>query len=187
MTTAACTQTSVPDRVRVNIIQGEARVDDRPEVVITTLLGSCVAACIRDAGAGVGGMNHFLLPGEASQGSGRMESYGLYLMEVLVNGLLKRGARRAALEAKIFGGARTMEGLSDIGAKNVDFARRFLALEGIAFAGGSVGGLVGRRIEYWPVSGRARQILMEPTDRRAFVRPVQPLKIADTSGDLELF
>lgn len=184
---AARASASAPERVRINIVQGEAKVDDRPEVVLTTLLGSCVSACIRDAGAGVGGMNHFLLPGEASAAGGRVESYGLYLMEVLINGLLKRGARRHALEAKLFGGARTMDGLSDIGAKNADFARRFLAMEGIAYAGGSVGGLVGRRIEYWPVSGRARQVLMEQTDRRAFALPVQPAQPADTLGDLELF
>lgn len=187
MTMSAQAHMSAPDRVRINIIQGEACVDDRPQVVLTTLLGSCIAACIRDPGAGVGGMNHFLLPGEASTAGGRVESYGLYLMELLVNGLLKKGARRHALEAKIFGGARTMDGLSDIGGRNAEFARKFLALEGIAHVGGSVGGLVGRRIEYWPVSGRARQILMEQTDRRAFVRPVQPVQPIDTSGDLELF
>lgn len=184
---AARSLPSAPDRVRVNIIQGEARVDDRPQVVLTTLLGSCVAACIRDAGAGVGGMNHFLLPGEGAAANGRVESYGLYLMEVLVNGLLKRGARRHALEAKLFGGARTMDGLSDIGSKNVEFAQRFLALEGIAHVGGSTGGMVGRRIEYWPVTGRARQILMEQTDRRAFAAPSRPVQPADSSGDLELF
>lgn len=187
MSHAAHASTSAPGRVRINLIQGEVQVDDRPEAYISTLLGSCVAACIRDPGAGIGGMNHFLLPGGATASSGRVESYGLYLMELLINGLLKKGARRHALEAKLFGGARTMDGLSDIGAKNVDFARRFLSVEGIAFAGGSVGGLVGRRIEYWPVSGRARQILMEQTDRQAFVRHVRPVQASDSSGDLELF
>lgn len=179
--------TGEPARRRINLIQGEALVDDRPEVVLTTLLGSCVAACIRDPGAGVGGMNHFLLPGEGSDSSGRVQSYGLYLMELLINGLLKKGARRHALEAKLFGGARTMEGLSDVGAKNIEFASRFLSTEGITLRGGSTGGLQGRRIEFWPVSGRARQILLEPADRQAFVRPPAADPKLESAGDLELF
>ncbi|WP_061929651.1 chemotaxis protein CheD [Aureimonas sp. AU22] len=177
------------DRLRINLIQGEAQVDDRPNVVFTTLLGSCIAACIRDPGAGVGGMNHFLLPGDGlGSSSTGVQSYGLYLMELLVNGLLKKGARKHALEAKIFGGARTMEGLSDIGAKNASFAKRFLDLEGISYVGGSVGGTQGRRIEFWPVSGRARQILMEPTDK-ALPRIMAPVPVAPPQGggDLELF
>ncbi|RIX98835.1 chemotaxis protein CheD [Aureimonas flava] len=177
------------DRLRINLIQGEAQVDDRPNVVFTTLLGSCIAACIRDPGAGVGGMNHFLLPGDGAGGSSTsMQSYGLYLMELLVNGLLKKGARKHALEAKLFGGARTMVGLSDIGAKNAGFARRFLELEGISHVGGSLGGAQGRRIEFWPVSGRARQILMEPTDK-AIPKIMAPVPVAPPlgGGDLELF
>ncbi|GGE17878.1 putative chemoreceptor glutamine deamidase CheD [Aureimonas endophytica] len=177
---------------RVHIIQGEAKVDTDPDVVMTTLLGSCVAACIRDPGAGVGGMNHFLLPGDMNAGAQtQSESYGLYLMELLVNGLLKKGARRHALEAKLFGGARTVDGLSDIGAKNGAFAKRFLEMEGIAYVGGDLGGDQGRRIEYWPHSGRARQILMEKTVA-APRRPVAPAPAfrpapMPAGGDLELF
>lgn len=181
--------TPSPDRIRINLIQGEAQVDDRPNVVFTTLLGSCIAACIRDPGAGVGGMNHFLLPGDGvGSSSTSMQSYGLYLMELLVNGLLKKGARKHALEAKLFGGARTMEGLSDIGGKNAEFAKRFLQLEGISYVGGSLGGTQGRRIEFWPVSGRARQILMEPTDK-AMPKIMMPAPVAppQSGGDLELF
>lgn len=174
---------------RVHLIQGEAKVDSDPKVVMTTLLGSCVAACMRDPGAGVGGMNHFLLPGDGGSGSVQSESYGLYLMEVLVNGLLKKGARRHALEAKLFGGARTVGGLSDIGAKNAAFARKFLEMEGIAYSGGDLGGEQGRRIEYWPHSGRARQVLMEKTiasREPVFTTPV-PMPPQSTGGDLELF
>ncbi len=177
------------DRLRINLIQGEAQVDDRPNVVFTTLLGSCISACIRDPGAGVGGMNHFLLPGDGmGSSSSSMQSYGLYLMELLVNGLLKKGARKHALEAKLFGGARTMVGLSDIGAKNAEFAKRFLQNEGISYVGGSLGGTQGRRIEFWPVSGRARQILMEPTDK-AMPKIMAPTPVAPPQGggDLELF
>ncbi|WP_294644917.1 chemotaxis protein CheD [uncultured Aureimonas sp.] len=190
MSVAPFSPSSAPsDRLRINLIQGEAQVDDRPNVVFTTLLGSCIAACIRDPGAGVGGMNHFLLPGDGmGSSSTSMQSYGLYLMELLVNGLLKKGARKHALEAKLFGGARTMVGLSDIGAKNASFAKRFLELEGISYVGGSLGGTQGRRIEFWPVSGRARQILMEPSDK-AMPKIMAPPPVAApaSGGDLELF
>ncbi|VTZ50443.1 putative chemoreceptor glutamine deamidase CheD [Methylocella tundrae] len=148
---------------RVHIIQGEYNVSDDPCVVLTTLLGSCVAACLRDPVAGVGGMNHFLLPGqEADEGVRRRdgETYGVHLMELLVNGLLRRGARRDRIEGKLFGGARTMDGLADVGARNASFAERFLKYEGIRLAGGSLRGDQGRRIQFWPVSGRARQVFL---------------------------
>ena len=146
-----------PDR-RIHIVQGEYKVSGDPNVVVSTLLGSCVAACIRDPVAGVGGMNHFLLPGEdARSHSHEAERYGDYLMELLVNGLMKQGAHRDRLEAKLFGGARMMRGLSDIGKKNAEFAERYLKYEGITVVGKDLGGQRGRRIQYWPVSGRARQ------------------------------
>lgn len=143
---------------KVHIIQGEYRVTSDPNVILTTLLGSCVSACLRDPFAGVGGMNHFLLPGRETRARRlEAESYGVHLMELLVNGLLREGARRERLEAKLFGGGRTIEGLTDIGAMNAEFAERFLANERITCVGGSLRGDQGRRIQYWPISGRARQ------------------------------
>jgi chemotaxis protein CheD len=170
-------------RRRLNIIQGEAKWGSGEDLVLTTLLGSCVAACMRDPVAGVGGMNHFLLPG-GGEGQSRAESYGLYLMELLINGLLKQGARRERIEAKLFGGARTVQGLSDIGAKNAAFARNFLRNEGIQEARGDVGGDKGRRIEYWPHSGRARQVFL---DKSAVLPPPPPVRQQKSIGDLELF
>ncbi len=89
---------------RVHVIQGEWKVVSDPDVVLSTILGSCVAACMRDPVAGVGGMNHFLLPGSADalSSGGDATRYGVHLMELLINGLLKKGARRERLEAKIF-------------------------------------------------------------------------------------
>ncbi len=143
---------------RIHIVQGEYQVSNDPNVVVSTLLGSCVAACIRDPLAGVGGMNHFLLPGEDARSHlHEAERYGDYLMELLVNGLMKQGAHRDRLEAKLFGGARMMRGLSDIGKKNAEFAERYLKYEGIKVVGKDFGGQRGRRLQYWPVSGRARQ------------------------------
>ena len=128
---------------RINIVQGEYKVSADPQVVITTLLGSCVAACIRDPVAGVGGMNHFLLPGSDVGAAKESESMGVHLMELLLNGLMREGAHRERLEAKLFGGARMMSGLSDIGRKNAEFAKRFLAYEGIKVIGGDTGGDAG--------------------------------------------
>ncbi|PSJ50132.1 chemotaxis protein CheD [Mesorhizobium soli] len=163
-------------------MRGEFYVVDRSEVVLTTLLGSCVAACLRDPQARVGGMNHFLLPGTLGAARQDAERYGVHLMELLVNGLLARGAQRQRLEAKLFGGARTLEGLSDIGALNAEFAKGFLRHEGIAVVGGDLGGERGRRIEYWPVSGRARQALLKGDPGLAAPAPPPP-----PSGAVEFF
>ena len=108
-------------------------------------------------------MNHFLLPGEDGRSHDHeAERYGDYLMELLINGLMKQGAHRDRLEAKLFGGARMMGGLSDIGKKNAEFAERYLEHEGIAVVGKDLGGERGRRLQYWPVSGRARQAYVAP-------------------------
>jgi chemotaxis protein CheD len=157
---------------RVNIVQGEFKVSKDRDVVLTTLLGSCVAACIRDPVTGIGGMNHFLLPGGDVGSSKDSERLGVHLMELLLNGLMRQGAQRDRLEAKLFGGARMMSGLSDIGAKNADFAKKFLAYEGIKIVGGDTGGNQGRRIQFWPGSGRAlqsyiAQVVDQPPPRAA--------------------
>jgi chemotaxis protein CheD len=170
---------------RKHVMQGEFLVSDDPDVVLATVLGSCVAACLRDPVAGIGGMNHFLLPGEDDRGQSRdAERYGVHLMELLVNGLMKRGAQRERLEAKLFGGAKTIFKSSDVGALNARFAERFLKNEGIGIVGGSLGGPVGRRVEYWPVTGRARQISMPD----AVQLPTPTATVAPLpEGDLELF
>ena len=169
---------------RVNIVQGEFFVSEDPAMMITTLLGSCVAACLHDPLAGVGGMNHFLLPGQLSGGrEAEAERAGVHLMELLVNGLLKLGAGRDRLEAKLFGGAKTVAGLSDIGASNAKFARQFLEWEGIPIVASSLGGTVGRRLQYWPASGRVRQHFMP----KQVPEPIVARPVKDTSGELELF
>jgi chemotaxis protein CheD len=167
---------------RTHVVQGCYAVSTDAHELLTTLLGSCVAACIRDPVAGVGGMNHFLLPGEAGSADVR---YGVHAMELLVNGLLQRGARRDRLTARIFGGARMVQGLSDVGALNVAFAQRFVRDEGIRLDGGSTGGVQARRVQFWPVSGRTRQMFMGGTElveaeTRAGAPPAH-------SGELELF
>jgi chemotaxis protein CheD len=175
---------------RINIVQGEQYVSDDPNVVISTLLGSCVAACMRDPVAGVGGVNHFLLPGAPRRGEDDdAMRHGVHAMELLVNALLRQGAHRHRLEAKLFGGANLMPGLTDVGAMNANFAEDFLRREGIAHTGGDLRGTRGRRIQFWPVSGRARQVLMAGDDlvaRELEGRPLAPAP-APRSGALELF
>jgi chemotaxis protein CheD len=166
---------------RINIVQGEFHVSADSALSITTLLGSCVAACIHDPVAEVGGMNHFLLPGDEANAP-LLARHGVHLMELLINGLLKKGAARHRLEAKLFGGARTMQGLGDIGATNARFAQDFLKREGIAITGGSLGGETGRRIQFWPASGRALQKLVRTVEERPLPDPVLA-----AAGELELF
>jgi chemotaxis protein CheD len=171
------------DIQRINIVQGEYHVSGLENLAITTLLGSCVAACINDPLARVGGMNHFLLPGEDSS-SPMAARHGVHLMELLINGLLKLGAARGRLEAKLFGGARTMNVSGDFGSANARFAQEFLRREGIAISGGSLGGEAGRRIQFWPATGRVRQKLVRSASEP---QRIAPIAMPPTSGELELF
>lgn len=181
--------TPAPPRERVvHVVQGEYMVVSEPGVVLTTILGSCVATCMWDPVAAVGGINHFLLPGDESSGSDSMK-YGVNAMELLVNGLLQHGALRSRLQAKLFGGARVIQNLSDIGEKNGEFALKFLRMENIACVGQSLGGDRARRIRFWPQTGRAAQMLLEASnpevqsaERR---RPAPPPSSA--AGSIELF
>jgi chemotaxis protein CheD len=139
--------------------QGEWLVSDDPKAVLSTVLGSCIAACVRDRVAGVGGMNHFLLaepPGSAASLHSATARYGAYAMETLINAVLARGSgNKRNLEFKLFGGGRITAGLQDVGAKNIAFVRAFLAEEGYAIAGEDLGGTVARRVLYTPSSGKA--------------------------------
>lgn len=180
----AALKAAIPE-TRIHIVQGECHTTDDPSAVLITILGSCVAACMHDPVAGVGGMNHFLLPGEAGVSGMR---YGVNAMELLINGLLKLGAQRDRLEAKLFGGANVVRGLSDIGAQNAAFAERYLRDEGITCTGSSLGGKSARRLQYWPVSGRARQLFM-PAEEAPVIerqRPRAPVVVPD-DGAVELF
>ncbi|HVY85152.1 MAG TPA: chemotaxis protein CheD [Caulobacterales bacterium] len=170
-----------------HVVQGEYAISADPDLVLTTILGSCVSACLRDPAVGVGGMNHFLLPGDTGEKAETVK-YGVHAMELLINSLLQRGAMRSRLEAKLFGGACVVRGLStDVGAKNAAFAKRFLEAEGIACVSEDLGGAQARRIRYWPVSGRASLQWLAPSaaqlhelERRAPEKPA-------TAGAVELF
>jgi chemotaxis protein CheD len=145
---------------RIDLFQGSHIVTRDPHVVVHTILGSCVAACIRDPVAGLGGVNHFLLPGDPSGDVERRAGETPHLMDVLLDELLREGARRERLEAKLFGGAHPIGVLADIGAQNADYAIRFLTAHGIRLQPGSLGGRHGRRLQVWPATGRIRQCMI---------------------------
>ncbi len=168
----------------IHVIQGEHKISRDPDVVLTTILGSCVAACIRDPVAGIGGMNHFLLPGGEGAIASDVERYGVHAMELLLNALLAQGASRRRLEAKLFGGAKAIAGRADVGAMNAAFAVKFLQREQIAMVGECLRGGMGRRVQYWPVSGRARRSFLDYA-QDAVVAPVPVLP--SSHGSLELF
>ncbi|MGZ5920345.1 MAG: chemotaxis protein CheD [Rhizomicrobium sp.] len=169
-------------------MQGDTYVSDKPNEVLVTILGSCIAACIRDPHLGVGGMNHFLLPHGSDVGRDA-RCYGINAMELLINELLKSGARRERLQAKIFGGANVMAGLSDIGGRNAEFAEQYLRDEGIPLIGSCTGGTKARKIQFWPNSGRARQALVEDSIASIAARELkgQQKSQSTASGDVELF
>lgn len=173
---------------RLHVVQGGQAVSDDPEVCLTTLLGSCVSACLWDETAGVGGMNHFLLPEApdgAPDGAATDRRYGVQAMELLINALLARGARRDRIRAKVFGGGRMTAGMMDIGARNAAFVRRFLNDEDIVVEAASLGGEAARRIQFWPTTGRARQHRVDGSGLATQERPVA----APTTGggEVELF
>jgi chemotaxis protein CheD len=176
--------------VRINVLQGETRVSDDPQAVLTTVLGSCIAACLYDPVVKVGGINHFLLaePGSGDTDPQSMQRYGVYAMEVLINAMLAMGALRSNLKARLYGGANLRDGFRDIGAANALFARRFLRDERIALVGEDVGGHGARRVEFRPTLGLARcRIASEwPVERTPIVLP-KPAAPPASVGDVEFF
>jgi chemotaxis protein CheD len=139
----------------VQILPGEYYVTNHDEI-IATVLGSCVSTCIRDRELGLGGMNHFMLPEEpGSDKRGDALRYGCFALERLINELLERGARKQALEIKVFGGGRVIAGLGDIGRSNYEFVRGYLADQQLTAAAEDVGGPWARRLRYHPRSGKA--------------------------------
>ena len=166
---------------RLHITQGEYATGSNPSVVISTLLGSCVSCCLWDSAAGVGGMNHMLLANPRVGATTRSLS-GIHAMEMLINALIKQGAQRARLQAKAFGGARMIRGLSDIGAQNAEFTVAFLRKEGIPLVTQSLGGTHARSVRFWPTTGRVMQKLTAVT-----VREVEVVTPPDIGAGVELF
>lgn len=182
------------DRDAVKVLPGEYFVTTR-DLVLVTVLGSCVAACIRDRETGIGGMNHFMLPDGGGDGGVMSASarYGTYAMEVLVNHLLKLGARRRALEAKVFGGGRVMASLrqSQVGERNAEFVLRYLQTEAIPVVAQDLLDVYPRKVYFFPISGRVMQKKLVKINNDTLARRereyADSLRGERMSGDIELF
>ena len=139
----------------LKVLPGEYVVTGR-DVMLVTVLGSCVSACVRDPLAGVGGMNHFMLPDGEGSAAGASARYGSYAMEVLINELLKLGAARKRLEAKVFGGGAVLPGftINNVGQRNGRFVLDYLVAEQLRLVAQDLFDTCPRRVHYFPVSGR---------------------------------
>ncbi len=180
----------------VKVLPGEFYVSAHEELV-TTVLGSCVSVCIHDPRAGIGGMNHFMLP-EPSGGrdswsatAGRAARYGSDAMEQLINTMLAAGCRRADLQLKVFGGGRVLAQLSDIGQRNIEFVTRYIAAEKLSLCASDLGDVYPRQIQFFPHSGRARVRLLRRRDDVALVADervyLKRLAKDPIKGEVELF
>ena len=168
---------------RITIIQGEYHVAGESDVLIGTLLGSCIAVCLHDVMAQVGGMNHFLLGEPAGQvriPDADQQRYGIHAMELLINEMMRKGAVRSRLRAHLYGGANIVAGLGQIGSSNAAFAQRFIATEGIEVGRTNLGGKAARRVEFLPHLGKVRSWTV--AEAVPVVRPP-----SRSGGDLELF
>jgi len=177
----------------IKLLPGEFLATSR-DIVMTTLLGSCVAACLHDPEAGVGGMNHFMLP-EGNVGPVSAPArYGVYAMEVLLNALLKHGAKRSRLQAKVFGGGNVLKAftVNNVGDQNVRFVREYLSREGIPVVGEDLLGSQPRKVGFYPKSGRAL-VKRLPKVQDAEISQMESIyrqRLRETpvvDGDIEMF
>lgn len=179
------------------ILPGEYYVTQHDEL-IATVLGSCISVCVRDRVLGIGGMNHFMLP----VGADRDESctstsisaatrYGNFAMEHLINAILKHGGSRKHLEIKVFGGGRILAGMTDIGRRNIEFIRDYLATEGLKAVAEDLGEVFPRKVLYHPKSGRARvkrlRALHNDTIVQRETQYLRELERQPIEGGVELF
>jgi len=173
----------------VKVLPGEYYVDNEDMLVMTTL-GSCIAACLYDRHAKIGGMNHFMLP----EGAGDSGRYGSYAMELLINEMMKRGASRMTMEAKVFGGGAVIAGMNslNVGERNTRFVLDFLNTERIPVVSKDVLEIYPRKVCFLPASGKAMVKRLAPTNTEALVQQdrVAQQKAAPAAtggGSIDLF
>ena len=177
----------------VKVLPGEYFVT-ATNVVMVTVLGSCVSACIRDREKGIGGMNHFMLADSGDSGAVSSSArYGAYAMEILINHLLKLGARKNRLEAKVFGGGRVMASLtsSRVGERNSKFVMEFLNTEGIQVAAQDLLDMYPRKVYFFPETGRVLVKRLVRMHNDTLIRREKEyaarLTEAPVAGEIELF
>lgn len=177
------------------ILPGEYYVTIQDEL-ITTVLGSCVSACIRDPAMRIGGMNHFMLPSAGKERDGLINEaarYGNYAMEKLINEILKYGGRRDKLEIKVFGGGNVLKNMetTDVGGRNIKFVKQYLETEGFHIQAEDLGDIYPRKIVYDPISGKVRvkklRTLHNDTITRRELGYRRDIEVEPIAGDIELF
>lgn len=183
------------ERQAVKILPGEYYVTNGDKLIVT-VLGSCVAVCLRDKITGVGGMNHFLLPNDGSNQTGLLTEsarYGVFAMEILINHLIKMGANRSRFEAKVFGGGNVLRGMTvnNVGQRNAEFVLDYLQLEEIPVVAQDLLGEFPRKVYFFPDTGKVLVKKIKSlhnstiSDRESEYR--MRVRYTPKSGDVELF
>lgn len=178
----------------IKVLPGEFYVTHENER-IETVLGSCIAACVRDPIAGVGGMNHFMLPADKGSNSNSeitgANRYGNYAMENLVNSILQKGGKRERLEFKLFGGGRIMNSMTNVGWYNIGFAFDYIYTEGFKIVSQDIGDIYPRKILYYPLTGRVRVRRLNAMHNQTLAdqenRYINNIQSKPVEGDVELF
>jgi chemotaxis protein CheD len=175
---------------------GEYYVTKNDECIYTTL-GSCISACIRDQVSGIGGMNHFMLPasigdgGWKAAGLGASTRYGNFAMEHLINEIMKNGGLRNRLEVKLFGGGRIIANMTDVGMRNIEFARDYIQTEGLKVVSEDVGDVFPRMVVYFPATGKVRVKRLRSLHNNTIVEQetqyLRTIEKEPVGGDIELF
>ena len=191
----SCREHNMP---MAKILPGEYYVTTNEEI-IATVLGSCISVCIRDAIAGIGGMNHFMLPENNNKDDDswkynsvdRAARYGTDAMEHLINDILKNGGKKQRLEFKVTGGGKIMKNMTDVGKKNISFIKNYLETEGFTPISVDIGSIYPRKVRYFPQTGRLLVKKLTSMHNNTILQRENQYqhKIEDTSdhGDVELF
>jgi chemotaxis protein CheD len=149
--------------IAAKLLPGEYYVTLDNEL-ITTVLGSCISACICDPIAGVGGMNHFMLPetskdrlrSGAESVVGNATRYGNYAMEHLINVILANGGKRKNLQVKLFGGGKIIPTMSDVGERNIQFVLEYVDAEALTLLAQDLGDIYPRKVNFYPKTGKVK-------------------------------
>lgn len=182
------------NELTARVLPGEYYVSATDEV-ITTVLGSCVSACIRDPVLQIGGMNHFMLPNGSgvgmNEGNNAATRYGVFAMEHLINDILKHGGRRNRLEIKLFGGGKVLAAMTDVGSRNIEFVREFLRTEALPVVAEDLGDIYPRRVNYYPLTGRVMMKKLRTTQSGEVARQeaayMHTLEEKPVVGEIDLF
>lgn len=182
--------------IAAKILPGEYYVTTNDEMIVT-VLGSCVSACIRDPLAGIGGMNHFMLPvsrEERVPGKALLADatrYGNFAMEHMINVILKHGGRRERLEVKLVGGGRVLAQMTDVGRRNIAFVEEYVRVEGLKVIGRDLGDIYPRKVQFMPLTGKAKVKHLQSMHNNTIVEReseyMQSLSTQPVEGDVELF